>query len=87
MERQTQPGRGQGTEAPGSASAPGTSLQPPGARSWRPTQASTQSVCSGRWERPAELPPAAQSCFPGCGLDDIFSNLFNKHGMRTTLFG
>lgn len=36
---------------------------------------------------PTEPPPAVQGAFPGCGLDDIFPNLFNKHRVRTTLFG
>lgn len=39
------------------------------------------------WKMPTEPPAAAQSAFPGCGLDDIFPNLFNKHRVRTILFG
>ena len=57
QERRTRPGRGRWTEAPGSASASGTSSRPPGDRAGS-SQAGeyTVSVCSGLWEKAHRAP-------------------------------
>ena len=82
-------GGGRGADGQRSASAPPWDLsREPGQGPQLGVPVRIQSLfVLDCWKTPTEPRPAAQSAFPGCGLDDIFPNLFNKHRVRTILFG